>query len=80
MAMSKDKEGRPIFIKGKEYRPKVWVNPVWMIGQASKCVETEPFTYGKEDGTEETIKDGRGTFTNGNDTRSYVATTQFEEV
>jgi hypothetical protein len=80
MAMSKDKEGNPIFVKGKEYRPKVWITPVWPIGMASKCIETEPYIFGKEDGSEVTIKDGKGTFTNGNDTRSYVATTQFEEV
>lgn len=79
MGMTKDKEGHFIFVKGKEYRPKVWVTPVWPIGAPSKCVATEDFVFGKEDGSEETVKDGKGVFTNGNDTRSYVATNQFEE-
>lgn len=80
MAMPKDKEGNCYFIVGREYRPKVFITPVWPTGQASRCISTEDFSFGKEDGSVEVAKNGRGTFTNGNDTRSYVATDQFEEV
>ena len=79
MAMTKDKDGNYVFIKGKEYRPRVWVNPVWPIGQTLKCADTEEYVFGMEDGTEVKVKNGKGIFTSGNDTRSYVATNQFEE-
>jgi hypothetical protein len=78
--MTKDKEGHPIFVVGSEYRPKSWINPVWPTGQASRCLAVEPWEYGEEDGRFFTVKDGKGFFTNGNDTRWFVATNQFEVV
>jgi hypothetical protein len=55
------------FEKGKEYRMKTFVNPVWPPGQASTCMEI--------------LNEGRmGYFTNGDDVRWWTANAdQFEE-
>ena len=78
--MTTDKEGRPIFVAGREYRPKAFINPVWPVGQASRCISTKDFTYEDERGISHTVPNGRGIFTNGNDTREWVAGRMFEDV
>jgi hypothetical protein len=78
--MSKDKAGNPVFIKGKEYRPKAHQNPVWPKGQTSVCLDSEDWVYGAEDGSTIVVKNGKGLFTNGDDTRWWVANDNFEEV
>ena len=65
--MSKDKDGNFIFKEGKEYRMKIFVNPVWVPNSTSIC------TAVKSDGKE-------GQFKNGDDIRWWYATDQFEEV
>lgn len=70
MSMTKDKSGNFIFQKGKEYRMKAFVNPVWRPGTTSRCAETKDF---------EDVPNKQGLFTNGDDTRWWVANDQFEE-
>jgi hypothetical protein len=77
--MTKDKAGNFIFQKGRHYKAREWFNPVWPVGQSSKCLDTKARVIKDEKG-DQTIPDGLGLFTAGDDTRWWSATSQFEEV
>lgn len=63
--MTKDKAGVPVFEAGKDYRMKVFINPVWPMGSVSHCEEV------KDEGRQ-------GFFRNGDDSRWWYASEQFE--
>ena len=69
--MTKDKAGNFIFKEGKEYKMKAAISPVWLPGETSICQGVSDF---------EDVLARKGLFCNGNDTRWWVASDQFEEV
>ena len=77
--MTKNKAGKPCFVKGKKYKPVAMFTPIWSPMISSTCLDVQDITFGKEDGTTDTIEGGKGLFTVGEDTRWYHASEQFEE-
>jgi len=73
--MTKDKAGNYVFVAGKKYRMLENINPVWPKDRASECLEVQS---GLTLEGEEPVIGARGLFTNGDDTRWWNASAQFE--